>query len=156
MVMPRSRSISMLSSIWSRNSRSEMPPQRWISLSARVDLPWSIWAMIAKLRIWARSVIGSREEMVEVPGGIGLRHLHNRARPQHRHAGGRERALGEDEVARHAQHLAAPLEPGAARGGRHEVPLELHGGEEAMEPLLEVGAESERHVGKRHQHAAVA
>jgi hypothetical protein len=26
------------------------PPQRWISRSASVDLPWSIWAMIEKLR----------------------------------------------------------------------------------------------------------
>src|ERR1041384_3005232 len=50
--MPRSRSISMVSSTCSRISRASRPPQAWISRSARVDLPWSIWAMIAKLRIW--------------------------------------------------------------------------------------------------------
>jgi len=33
-------------------------PVAWISRSARVDLPWSIWATMEKLRIWARSVIG--------------------------------------------------------------------------------------------------
>ena len=27
------------------------PPQSWISRSARVDLPWSIWAMMEKLRM---------------------------------------------------------------------------------------------------------
>src|SRR3990170_546390 len=57
MVMPRSRSSSMESSTCSFISRAVSPPQCWISRSASVDLPWSIWAMMAKLRIWARSVI---------------------------------------------------------------------------------------------------
>ena len=51
MVMPRSRSMSMVSRIWSRNCRSSTMPVAWISRSARVDLPWSIWAMMLKLRI---------------------------------------------------------------------------------------------------------
>ena len=34
-------------------SRSLRPPQRWIRRSASVDLPWSMWAMIEKLRIWS-------------------------------------------------------------------------------------------------------
>ena len=50
--MPRSRSRSMLSSTWALISRSERPPQRWIRRSASVDLPWSMWAMIEKLRIF--------------------------------------------------------------------------------------------------------
>ena len=33
------------------------PPQAWISRSARVDFPWSICAMIAKLRIWLSGVM---------------------------------------------------------------------------------------------------
>jgi hypothetical protein len=41
-------------------SRSERPPVRWISRSASVDLPWSIWAMIEKLRMWLSSVIARR------------------------------------------------------------------------------------------------
>src|SRR5580700_7635214 len=55
--MPRSRSISIVSSTCSRISRASSPPQTWISRSARVDLPWSIWAMIAKLRIWLSGVV---------------------------------------------------------------------------------------------------
>src|SRR5438445_4011736 len=55
--MPRSRSISIVSSTCSRISRASSPPQVWISRSARVDLPWSIWAMIAKLRIWLSGVV---------------------------------------------------------------------------------------------------
>src|SRR5687768_9931727 len=55
--MPRSRSISMLSSTCSFISRVSSPPQVWISRSARVDLPWSIWAMIAKLRICCRGFV---------------------------------------------------------------------------------------------------
>ena len=50
-VIPRSRSRSMESRIWSRNSRSSTAPQRWMSRSASVDLPWSMWAMMQKLRM---------------------------------------------------------------------------------------------------------
>ena len=51
MVMPRSRSISMESSTCSTISRSASPPVCWISRSASVDLPWSIWATMEKLRM---------------------------------------------------------------------------------------------------------
>jgi hypothetical protein len=57
MVMPRSFSMSILSSTWLDISRSVSPPVRWMRRSARVDLPWSIWAMIEKLRMLERSVI---------------------------------------------------------------------------------------------------
>ena len=56
MVMPRSRSMSIESRIWSRNSRASTPPQRWISRSASVDLPWSMWAMMQKLRMSSKTV----------------------------------------------------------------------------------------------------
>src|SRR5690606_15558536 len=56
MVMPRSRSRSMESSTWASISRSLKPPQIWMKRSARVDLPWSMWAMIEKLRIRLRSL----------------------------------------------------------------------------------------------------
>jgi hypothetical protein len=36
------------------------PPVYWIRRSASVDLPWSIWAMMEKLRISARSVMLAR------------------------------------------------------------------------------------------------
>src|SRR5579864_7935804 len=51
MVMPRSRSMSIESRIWSRKSRASTAPQRWIRRSASVLLPWSIWAMMQKLRV---------------------------------------------------------------------------------------------------------
>src|SRR3984885_4577670 len=57
MVMPRSRSISIESRIWLVISRLETVPVNWISRSARVDLPWSIWATMEKLRILDRSGI---------------------------------------------------------------------------------------------------
>src|SRR5947199_6760317 len=61
MVIPRSRSMSILSSTWALPliSRSVSPPVAWISRSASVDLPWSICAMMLKLRILLVSVMGS-------------------------------------------------------------------------------------------------
>jgi hypothetical protein len=37
--------------------------------SAMVDLPWSMWAMIEKLRIWLRSVIWDQSRGTR---GLGL------------------------------------------------------------------------------------
>src|SRR5262249_2089199 len=60
MVMPRSRSISMESSTCSTISRSASAPVAWISRSASVDLPWSIWAMIEKLRMLSMAAFMAR------------------------------------------------------------------------------------------------
>src|SRR3982750_875793 len=57
MVIPRSRSMSILSSTWALISRSVRPPVAWISRSASVLFPWSMCAMIEKLRILLMSVI---------------------------------------------------------------------------------------------------
>ena len=57
MVMPRSRSKSILSKSCSDISRVETVSVSSSSRSASVDLPWSIWAMIEKLRILLMSVI---------------------------------------------------------------------------------------------------
>src|ERR1700674_510952 len=54
MVMPRSRSMSIESRIWSRKSRSSTAPQRWIRRSARVDLPWWMWAIMQKFRLFPK------------------------------------------------------------------------------------------------------
>src|SRR5690606_30283570 len=51
MVIPRSRSIGLLSSTCASISRSVRPPHSWMMRSASVDLPWSTWAMMEKLRI---------------------------------------------------------------------------------------------------------
>ena len=50
--MPRSRSRSMSSRSCACISRWVTAPVRSRMRSARVDLPWSIWAMIEKLRMW--------------------------------------------------------------------------------------------------------
>ncbi len=50
-VMPRSRSSSMESSSWSRMSRPETVLVTSRMRSASVDLPWSMCAMIEKLRM---------------------------------------------------------------------------------------------------------
>ena len=51
MVMPRSRSMSMLSRSCSCMSLLATVPVSWRRRSASVDLPWSMWAMMLKLRI---------------------------------------------------------------------------------------------------------
>ncbi len=48
--MPRSRSMSIESRYWARMSRGSTAPQSSSIRSARVDLPWSMWAMIEVLR----------------------------------------------------------------------------------------------------------
>src|SRR5688572_3964801 len=50
-VMPRSRSRSIESSSWARMARFSTAPVSSSMRSASVDLPWSMWATIAKLRI---------------------------------------------------------------------------------------------------------
>src|SRR5215211_386770 len=56
MVMPRSRSRSILSRYCARMLRSLTAWVRSSRRSARVDLPWSMWAMMQKLRRRASSV----------------------------------------------------------------------------------------------------
>src|SRR4051812_39722373 len=56
MVMPRSRSMSMRSRYWARALRSSTTPVSCSIRSASVDLPWSMWAMMQKLRIRRGSV----------------------------------------------------------------------------------------------------
>jgi len=60
MVMPRSRSISIESSICAFMSRAATVPVIWMSRSARVDLPWSIWATMEKLRMRSSVIMGAR------------------------------------------------------------------------------------------------
>src|SRR3954467_12670940 len=51
--MPRSRSSSILSSTCGRCLRASTAPVTSRMRSASVDLPWSMWAMIEKLRMLA-------------------------------------------------------------------------------------------------------
>src|ERR1043165_3086977 len=55
--MPRSRSRSMLSSTWFSISRSESAPVSSSRRSASVDLPWSMCAMMEKLRMRDGSMV---------------------------------------------------------------------------------------------------
>src|SRR5580658_8911792 len=52
MVIPRSRSRSIVSSTCACISRASRPPHSWMKRSAKVDLPCSTCAMIEKLRIF--------------------------------------------------------------------------------------------------------
>ena len=58
-VMPRSRSRSIESSTWACISRLVSVPVASKSRSASVDLPWSMWAMMQKLRMRDWSTWGS-------------------------------------------------------------------------------------------------
>ena len=60
MVMPRSRSRSIESSSWSRASRSETALVACSRRSARVLLPWSMWAMMEKLRTGKWGILAPR------------------------------------------------------------------------------------------------
>ena len=51
MVMPRSRSMSIRSRYWALACRGSSTPVSRSIWSASVDLPWSMWAMIEKLRM---------------------------------------------------------------------------------------------------------
>src|SRR6478672_3421863 len=55
-VMPRSRSMSIRSRYCARAARSSTTPVSCSIRSANVDLPWSMWAMMQKLRRIAGSV----------------------------------------------------------------------------------------------------
>src|ERR1700679_1498064 len=66
--MPRSRSRSIWSINWARISRGGMAPVNSKSRSASVLLPWSIWAMMQKLRIWS-----SDKAAVLLKKGLGLK-----------------------------------------------------------------------------------
>src|SRR6266851_9011206 len=56
MVIPRSFSRSIESRTWSTAFFASMVPVRDRSRSARVDLPWSMWATMEKLRIRSMAI----------------------------------------------------------------------------------------------------
>src|SRR5258708_17009902 len=77
MVMPRSRSRSMVSRTWACISRASRPPHSWMKRSANVDLPWSTCAIMEKLRIffieaWVRANQALYRSAVEAEGLIYL------------------------------------------------------------------------------------
>src|SRR3954468_17442724 len=72
MVMPRSRSMSILSRYCARMFRLSTRPVRSSIRSANVDLPWSMWAMMQKFRMRAGSVDTHHGRMT-VPPAAGVR-----------------------------------------------------------------------------------
>ena len=72
--MPRSRSRSIESSTCASISRSDRPPHSWMMRSASVDLPWSMCAMMEKLRmrsIWGGQTSGGGERNKKgTPGAL--------------------------------------------------------------------------------------
>src|SRR5919201_4211668 len=63
-VIPRSRSRSIVSRTWSCMSRWLIEPVRSSSRSASVDLPWSMWAMMQKFRTSACLVVTAMAKML--------------------------------------------------------------------------------------------
>src|SRR5690606_1203841 len=139
MVMPRSRSIGLLSSTWASISRAVRPPQSWMMRSARVDLPWSTWAMMEKLRmfrIWSgaggvpgvlgqtrdyrmrRSTLGCRlfvhGHRDELDVAAAVEQQHHRGAGLHVAQGAVELGRGADGGAADAQHHVAGTQAGAA------------------------------------------
>src|SRR3954447_13911055 len=72
MVMPRSRSMSILSRYCARMCRLSTRPVRSSIRSASVDLPWSMWAMMQKFRMRAGSVDTHHGRMTG-PAAAGVR-----------------------------------------------------------------------------------
>src|SRR5690606_10860663 len=77
-VMPRSRSMSIRSRYWARMARSSTIPVICSIRSASVDLPWSMWAMMQKLRSRSWGVDAgamSRASSAAILGVTGIRPL---------------------------------------------------------------------------------
>src|SRR6185436_3675233 len=145
MVIPRSFSRSIESRTWSTAFLASMVPVRDRNRSARVDLPWSMWATMEKLRIRSMAIrlriprpCAARREPGAVPdplgAGAGGDHrvgLHDRGETE-LGIGADPGARAHDAVAQHcarAHHHAVPqdgtLDPGArahdAPGAEHRV-----------------------------------
>src|SRR5579862_5684336 len=69
-VIPRSRSMSIESRYCSRMSRASTAPVSSRIRSERVDLPWSTWATIARLRMRERSVMGAGTILPDAGGAL--------------------------------------------------------------------------------------
>jgi hypothetical protein len=67
-VMPRSRSMSIRSRYCARICRPSTIPVSCSIRSARVDLPWSMCAMMQKLRITAWSVLAGAGALLFLAG----------------------------------------------------------------------------------------
>src|SRR5215472_16155701 len=107
MVMPRSRSSSIESSTCAPISRADSPPVRSIRRSASVDLPWSMCAMMEKLRIWSMQP-GKNKGHVPVPFCNAAILLHS-GEPGI-HGVGVEVVVAKLPLAvEHDRHLVAPL-----------------------------------------------
>ncbi len=132
MVMPRSRSMSIRSRYCARMARSSTTPVSWSIRSARVDLPWSMWAMMQKLRsssggvaagvmraVCAALGIGDNVLLVRVVGAGRAAHIVPRAGTEGRTAGdARGRSWpGDTRPPRGARRRPAPVR-GRARDRR--------------------------------------
>src|SRR6476469_6308868 len=145
-VMPRSRSMSIRSRYCARAARSSTTPVSCSIRSARVDLPWSMWAMMQKFRMTEGSVRPGAGTLAggvtdEVPrgtfqAGTGERSSSHAGRCEPESAGRAGEEVGERgrvDRGRVAQHLPVVRR----EGGRGEHP-QLHRllGQDHREPVL--------------------
>src|SRR5690349_8979746 len=114
--MPRSRSSSIESSTWARIDRGSTVFVISRMRSASVDFPWSMWAMIEKLRMCAWSAMDTRLRIGgEACGGSERRR-------------DRQRLVAGDRDAVAARVLDAVERPvGAGHEGRIGLALDRHG-----------------------------
>src|SRR5579885_2810887 len=158
-VIPRSRSSSIESMICSCMSRRAIVPVASSRRSASVDLPWSMWAMIEKLRMRDGSVVMDLRILLEqAPDLVGLgagdrlrdellhrlvlEPAHGLLDAQEHPRRDRHRVDAEADEDRHRAwvrgHLAADADPLSLRvRGAHDVVEQAHDGR--VERVVEVG-----------------
>src|SRR3954452_24140181 len=111
--MPRSRSRSIESSTWARIDRGSTVFVISRMRSASVDFPWSMWAMIEKLRMCAWSAMDARLR-IGADGPVGSERRDDRERLVVRDRDGiATRVLG-------------PVERAVGAGAQGRVGLALH------------------------------
>src|SRR5690242_16045796 len=98
--MPRSRSSSIVSSSWGRCLRGSTAPVVSRMRSASVDLPWSMWAMIEKLRTFRAGWVTGKMLRAPQPAHHQLADLAGLLDPHREHRRGVHDEPGDDA---HAQ-----------------------------------------------------
>src|SRR5258708_39921246 len=131
MVMTRSRSRSMESRNCSVISREVKAPVRSIRRSERVVLPWSMWAMMEKFRMRARSVIRASALPPAPHDQVQLDAAKEEAPALLVQAPGR--VVADEAVGQGLDELPGPLLQGLRLGaGHHQRDAAVHEGQEEL------------------------
>src|SRR3954453_24122103 len=141
--MPRSRSSSIESSSCSRMSRRETASVSSRIRSASVDFPWSIWAMIEKLRMrsWLMSIafqtVSQSSQRPELTDLQRLAHEQIGSRPDDQRGQRRSQLPNEGTPELAVEQIPGAVRRRGQRGGRADHPADRVGDRaeaEAAEP----------------------